>query len=145
MAVRNRKKRTRAFIPLLIFISVAFIYLFVPFSFAKVKLEHAIYENKREEIVLAVKRNDLICDGIGNIRLPFGCRRISVDGNAHVVENSEHGIIVGFWSHRGLHMNPYRMVVYTSYDKPPCKDTLGIIRSYEYIKLGENWYYVIAY
>ena len=144
-AVKNKMGRLKAFTPLFIFVFVAFLYVFVPFDFAKIKLEHIMYADKRERIVADIQSNALSCNGFGNVRLPFGYRSISVDGEAKIIENSGRGIVVGFWVFRGLHMNPYQMVVYTSYGEPLSEETLGIIRLYEHRKLGENWYYIRAY
>ena len=141
---RIKKERFSAALPLIIFVCIGCIYLFVSFTLPKVKVEHAIFAEKRETIVKAIQNNEYKDDGIGNIKLPSDCWFLSCDGEVHVYQNDEEGIVVGFWSYRGLLMSRFQSVIYTSYAEPP-ENSLKYCVVYETEKLDDNWYWVLAY
>ena len=110
----------------------------------KVKLEYPLFLNRHMEIVAVVQQKALADDG-GNVILPAGYRELSSDGELYVYRNDKNGIVVGFWVFRGLLMNPYTSVIYTSDDAPPTAQNLDCSRIYNATRLGANWYYVKAY
>ena len=142
---RIKAERLLAALPLIIFIFVVSIHQFVSFSLPKVRIEHALHAKNREVVVEAIQNNEYTDDGIGNIRLPFSRRFLSCDGEVYVYQNDEQGIVIGFWSFRGLLMNPFESVIYTSYPKPPTTSTLGCGELYTVKKLSEHWYWVVGY
>jgi len=142
---RIKVERFQATLPLIIFVCFISVYLFASFTLPKVKIEHALHVENREIVVKAIQNNEYTDDGIGNIELPFNRRFLSCDGEVYVYQNDEQGIVIGFWSFRGLLMNPYQSVIYTSYAEPPTTSTLRCGELYEIEKLGENWYWVVAY
>jgi len=142
---RVKSDRFVSALPLLIFIIITLIDFFTSFDLLKVRLEYLLYTEKRSEIISEIKNGSLKDDGIGNVELPHGYRQISCDGEAYILENDSHGTIVGFWSFRGLLMNPYQMVIYTSYDEPPSCKILECEKIYQLEKLGDYWYWVTAY
>ena len=141
--VKRRKERFKAVIPLIIFIPVFVLFMFVPFYNAKINVEYALYTGMREQVVADIQTGQLMDDGIGNVNLPFGRRFLSRSGEVSIIEHDEDGIIVGFWIFRGLIMGSFEMMIYTSYAQPPTSPIVGRqILSIE--RYGENWYYILA-
>jgi len=141
---RIRLEPFQAALPLIIFICVISVYLFTSFALPKVKIEHALYAENRETIVKAIQNGEYTDDGLGNITLPPDRRFLSCDGQVHVYQNDEQGIVVGFWSFRRMLNNASELVIYTSYTEPTAS-TLHCEELYEVEKLGENWYWVVKY
>lgn len=142
---RWKTEKYKAAIPMVLFVCILSIYRFASFVLPKVRLEHVLYEDDRDAIVADIRNNEYTDDGIGNVNLPFDRRYLSCDGEAHVYQNNEQGTIIGFWSSRGLVMNPFQSVIYTSYAKPPTPSSLGCGKIYGEEKLDENWYWIEAY
>ena len=142
---RYAVERLRAAIPFALLVAILWVYFFVPFSFTKVKLEHARFASAREEVVAAIQNNAYTDDGYNNIKLLPGQRHLSSDGEVHVYQNDEQGCVVGFWVFRGLMMNSSTTVIYTSYAEPPTAATLHRAEVYWVKELGENWYFVCVY
>ena len=142
---RVRSERFMSAIPLLIFLIITSLYFFTSFALPKVRLEYLLYTEKRDTIISEIKNGILKDDGIGNVELPDGYRNLSCDGEANIIENNNEGTVIGFWSFRGLLMNSYQMVIYTSYDEPPTTKILGCSKIFEIEKLGDHWYWITAY
>ncbi|MBR5093833.1 MAG: hypothetical protein IK095_01935 [Oscillospiraceae bacterium] len=88
-------------------------------------------------------RNDQLSakDGIGNIDLPMGYRRLSSDGQVFLYENDENGQVVCFWVFRGMLSGSFELI-YSSGGEELIRANEKKIYVVRIEKLKENWYYV---
>ena len=128
------------------FFSIAVLALLVvllvkfPFRDARVKLELNRFEADRLEIVEMIRSHQLQPDGIGNVDLPVGYRRLSSDGEAYVYQNDKNGQVICFWVFRGM-MSGSHELVYSSGGEERIRANESIV-SIEQLK--DYWYYVVT-
>lgn len=129
------------------FLSLAVLALLVvlifrfPFRDARVQLELNRFEADRLEIVEMIRSHQLQPDGLGNVDLPAGYRRLSSDGEVYVYQNDKNGQVICFWIFRGMNSGLLELVYSSGGEE--------LIRAHEFTiniesieQLKEHWYYV---
>ncbi len=137
-----KRRDHSCFVSIGVLILLAVLITRFPFRDAKVRLELNLLEEDRLEVVEMIRNDQLYPrDGIGNIDLPMGYRRLSSDGQVFLYENDENGQVVCFWVFRGMLSGSFELI-YSSGGEELIRaneNRIGIVRIE---KLKENWYYV---
>lgn len=130
------------FLSIGVLILLAVLIVWFPFRDAKVRFELDLLEKDRLEVVEMIRNDQLSAkDGIGNIDLPMGYRRLSSDGQVFLYENDENGQVVCFWVFRGLLSGSFELI-YSSGGEELIRANEKKINAVRIEKLKENWYYV---
>lgn len=134
----NNHKKILNYIPLIILFIGTIISLIVPSRETKMMYELKIYEKKRIEIVKKIKTNKLKPYFQKNIKLPFGYKRISSQGEVYVYKNDKEAAIIGFWIMRGIYIGPSSSIIYSDVEEIEKYIPLLTYKR----KLKKNWYYI---
>ncbi len=120
----------------------AAVVLCFPFREAKTRLELALYEAERLEVIALIREDKLYCDSMGNVRMPEKYRMLSSDGNVVVYEKEEE-TVVSFWVFRGMLSGSVELIYSTGGEERIRQNESGhpIVSIAE---LKEGWYYVIT-
>ena len=141
LTVRQIRRDRRGYAGLAVLALLAALVVFFPFRDAKVKLELNLYDAPRQEVLEMIRTGELSPnDGIGNIRLPMGYRRLSADGEVFLYQNDDAGQVVGFWilrAREGSHR-----LIYSSGGEELIRENEPYIMSIE--RLKDHWYYVVT-
>ncbi|MBQ3263020.1 MAG: hypothetical protein IJH52_07580 [Oscillospiraceae bacterium] len=85
-----------------------------------------------------IQSHQLQPDGLGNVDLPAGYRRLSSDGEVFVYQNDKNGQVICFWVFRGMMSGSFELIYSSGGEE--------LIRANETVvnieQLKENWYYV---
>ena len=112
-----------------------------PFRDARVKLELNRFEADRLEIVEMIRSHQLQPDGLGNVDLPAGYRRLSSDGEVFVYQNDKNGQVICFWVFRGMNSGSLELI-YSSGGEELIRAKEFTINIDNIEQLKEHWYYV---
>ncbi len=142
LTVRQIRRDRRGYAGLAVLVLLAAMVVFFPFRDAKVKLELNLYDAPRQEVLEMIRTGELSPnDGIGNIRLPMGYRRLSADGEVFLYQNDGEGQVVGFWIFRGAPDGSIQLI-YSSGGEELIRENEPYIMSIE--RLKDHWYYVVT-
>lgn len=139
--------RWRALSSFLITVVLIVILLYFPFEKAKVYTEFILYTTQREKVVAMIADDPSFADPRKRkMTLPLRYRYLSCDGEVVVVHkyNKEEVLVVGFWVFRGLSVNGYSMVYYTSTGEEETIRHLTEDDILSLTKLNDYWYYVVT-
>ncbi|MBR3270522.1 MAG: hypothetical protein IKI59_01265 [Clostridia bacterium] len=81
-------------------------------------------------------------DGIRNVVLPFGYKRLSASGEVFQYQNDENGQVIGFYIFRGLAVTGSVELVYSSGGEELIRANVHSIE--ELTPLKEHWYYMVT-
>ena len=138
-----RRKAYFEFVSLAVLTLLVFLTLFFPYREAKLQFDLNRYENDRIKIVEQIKSGELQpADGIGNIVLPFGYKRLSASGEVFQYQNDENGLVIGFYIFRGLAVTGSVELVYSSGGEELIRANEHYIE--ELTPLKAHWYYMIT-
>lgn len=112
-----------------------------PFRDARVQYELNRFETDRLEIVEMLRTHQLQPDGLGNVDLPAGYRRLSSDGEVFVYQNDKNGQVICFWVFRGMNSGSFELI-YSSGGEELIRAKEFTINIDNIEQLKEHWYYV---
>ena len=131
------------FVSLAVLTLLAFLTLFFPYREAKLQFDLNRCENDRIKIVEQIQSGELqSSDGIGNVVLPFGYKRLSASGEVFQYQNDENGQVIGFYIFRGLAVTGSVKLVYSSGGEELIRANAHYIE--ELTPLKEHWYYMVT-
>lgn len=134
--------RIKAIFPLLVFLVIISVFCFVPFKMPRIKLEHLLYKNARNEITADIRESNYSDGSCYNLT---GLSKFtSLGGEVLVYENSDDRIAVGFFVYKNHLSAPSATVIYSSdgnFDDTDFNHQYSSHYSLEFVELEENWRY----
>lgn len=136
-----KRKEYINFLSLAVLALLVVLIIYYPFRDARVQYELNRFEADRLEIVEMIRSHQLQPDGLGNVDLPAGYRRLSSDGEVFVYQNDKNGQVICFWVFRGMNSGSFELI-YSSGGEELIRAKEFTINIDNIEQLKEHWYYV---
>jgi len=132
--------------PIIIQIATIILVFIIPFNQIMLNIDFKINKSNREQVVKMVESGELKPNVAHNselIHLPSKYKHLSSGGGDIVIEKSNNGYDVLFFTYRGI-MDNFSGFVYTVNDQEPfAKSFNGDFKEID--KMGKNWFFVGSY
>lgn len=137
--IRKDKKRFVNWLPLLIFVVMAFLFTIFPPTEIREFYEYKKYYDKRIEIVNMIKDGSFTVSEHKKILLPNNYKKIAEYGEVYVYLNNGQETLISFWIDSPFPDNGTELI-YSSGGIALIKENINSIRKIE--KRNDNWYFV---